>query len=674
MVVCVKLKMLGSLALAMILLAMAGCAKTDVYDPNGPAGDEPVFDFSTRESYTLNVSYENIPSGYKVYFEVYTQDPEKLDADGQVVKRDLNPVDVGFTDENGKYSHKIIVPATARYLYIYSPYAGVPRVLVAEIRDGVLSEAKYPNEVTGARSEITRAGDDDYKNEAYNGTGGLQRLGYWKNAKGGYPLNGVTYDLYGRPDDVNSEKITISRDLLNLINQTLPEGNGGEVNQNLIKNGDIRVKEKANVDLYLVDETTSANSTLAYYCYMTGKPPKNVTDIKDIIIAFPNAKVLKNHGYYPEGNNGALERGEGIRLHYWKDGVDMGEEFPENTSIGWVIYNQSYKSCVDGSRGIDTGMDHFYSDKVLNTRNGRGHVALFRSGEKVMFGFEDWPGDYDYNDVVFYVKSNPIEAIIDPDLPDVKPEEPDDSDVAAKITYRGILTFEDIWPFRGDFDMNDVVVKYVSTVGYNQKNEVLETEDVYTILWSGAAYNNSFAYQLDAMRSEVEVEFSSSLGDDGGAYVDPTLDKATIRLANRVLDYANKVEKTTFTVTTKYTGRRIVKDDFTLPPYNPFITTKEVDKEVHLTNMRPTEKVNKENLGSGQDKSDPSANLYYITYDETGQQMPFAIHIVFENDMDMDNFVIPLEGARIDTYYSGFLNWVKTNGKENSDWYLYPKK
>ncbi len=28
-------------------------------------------------------------------------------------------------------------------------------------------------------------------------------------------------------------------------------------------------------------------------------------------------------------------------------------------------------------------------------------MVLFRSGEKVMFGFEDWNGDYDYNDVVF---------------------------------------------------------------------------------------------------------------------------------------------------------------------------------------------------------------------------------------------------------------------------------
>ena len=128
-----------------ILLAMAGCAKKNVYDTDKPDYDN-VFDFSTRASYTLNVQYD-VPEDYKVYFEVYTQDTEELDNDGQVVKKGINPVDVGFTDGNGKYS----VSATAKFLYIYSPYARVPRVMVAEIANGVLSEAKYPNEVSGVR-------------------------------------------------------------------------------------------------------------------------------------------------------------------------------------------------------------------------------------------------------------------------------------------------------------------------------------------------------------------------------------------------------------------------------------------------------------------------------------------------------------------------------------------
>lgn len=669
--VCEKSKMLVVAAGVVILLAMTGCEKKDVYDPDKPDYDN-VFDFSTRASYTLNVKYE-VPQDYQVYFEVYTQDPEQLDADGQVVKRDIEPVDVGFTDGNGNYSQKIVVPATAKFLYIYSPYAGVPRVLVAEITNGVLSEATYPDEVSGARSLIARAGEEDYKDAAYNKTGGLKRLGFWKNTKGVYQLNGKFFDIYGRPDYDVKKGIAVSSDILKVINTAVPEGGG--VKPNLIKNGDIHVTKKAHIDLCLVDEQTSANSTLAYYCYETANPPQKIADIKDnIIIAFPNSKVLKNHDRYPKGNNGALERGEGIRLHYWKDGKDMGEEFPENTSIGWVLYNNAYESGISEKGGIDVSKKHFYSKKAFNGDNKREHVALFKSGDNVLFGFEDWDSDYDYNDVVFYVSSDPIEAIT-PDIPDVKPEEPDNDKVAATVTYRGILTFEDNWPARADFDMNDVVVKYVSTVGYNKKNEVVETKDVYTILWAGATFDNSFAYQLDVKRSEVEVEISSTLGGNGGAYVDQSMDKATIRLANKVLAYANnKDEKAEFTVVTKYTGRRIAKADFTLPPYNTFITTTSEDKEVHLTNMRPTEKLNKEYLGFGDDRSDPDANLYYITYDENGQQMPFAINLVFEKDEDMNSFVIPEEKAPINIKYPSFLNWVKTNGKEDADWYLHPAK
>lgn len=665
-----KSKMLVITVCAVMLLAVEGCSKKDVYDPSkNPSVDLPVFDFSTRESYTLNLKYD-VPTGYRVYFEVYTQDPEQLDADGQVVKRDIEPVDVGFTDEEGIYNQKINVPASAKLLYIYSPYAGVPRVLVSEVNGGTLSEPGYPDEVIGARSVLSRAGDD-YKNEKYNQVVGLERLGFWKNSKGEFLYKDRLYDLYGRPDDA-FHGLTVSSDILRLINQVLPESKNNAVNPELIKNGDIHVRKNAHIDLCLVDENTSANSTLAYYCYETGNPPQKETDIKDIIIAFPNSKVLKYHNYAPHGYNGALERGEGVRLHYWKDGKDMGDEFPAGVSIGWVLYNQSYQPCLSGNGSINAKAKHFFADQKLNPK-GKGHVALFKSGDKVIMGFEDWTNDNDYNDVVFYVNSDPIEAIT-PDIPDVKPEEPDDSKVAAEVTYRGIVTFEDIWPYRGDFDMNDVVVKYVSVVGYNMNNEVLQTKDNYTILGSGASIDNSFAYQLDVKKSDVEVHFASSLGGTGGAYVDQTLDRATIRLANQVLGYANQEVKTTFSVETRYTGRKIAKGDFTHPPYNPFITTTDLDIEVHLTNMRPTEKLNKEYLGKGHDRSDPSKNLYYVTFSEDGQQMPFGIDIAFEKDSDMDAFVIPAETKSIEIYYPRFLNWVKTKGQEDQDWYLHPRK
>ena len=58
-----------------------------------------------------------------------------------------------------------------------------------------------------------------------------------------------------------------------------------------------------------------------------------------------------------------------------------------------------------------------------------------------------------------------------PELPEVKPTEPeDDSSIAYSIVYKGILAFEDNWPDKGDYDLNDMILKYNSVMYYNTKN------------------------------------------------------------------------------------------------------------------------------------------------------------------------------------------------------------
>ena len=58
--------------------------------------------------------------------------------------------------------------------------------------------------------------------------------------------------------------------------------------------------------------------------------------------------------------------------------------------------------------------------------------------------------------MMFNIWSNPIEAIA-PDVPSVDPIDPDDASVAYRMTYKGILAFEDNWPSKGDYDLNDVI-------------------------------------------------------------------------------------------------------------------------------------------------------------------------------------------------------------------------
>lgn len=646
-------------ALTVCLLSLAACA-TDVYDPKldpDPTptpepnpGNGPIFDLSTDKLFTLNVHYD-VPKGYLVKFAVYAEKPTTLNEEDQVVMKDIKEIANGYTNESGVYSYPIKIPATVKKVYIRSTFPGVPELMTAEVNGDVLSDAvevEYA-EMTKTNSYVLRAGKD-YKKESYNKLDfpfNIQRLGYWKNGE-----RIKTYTALGRPDYLLQDILPISADVLSVISQQLKDE--VPVDYTKLGNGDINVIKDAHVDLYLLSEGTSAHSTLAYYCYKTGNPPKKIADIKSQTIAFPNAKLL--------GREGGMGSGEGIRLRYYENGKDQGDIFPQGTSIGWVLHNNGYRPAYKNGGAVNKGGGAVYSDPKMD---GKNYVALFRLDDFVIYGFEDWHGLADCNDVVFHLESDPVESIID-GVPPVVPEQPTDDKLAYSEGYSGTLTFEDLWPNQGDFDMNDVVIKYNSTVKYNIKNEVIETIDNYTLLWTGATIHNSFAYQLNASRNDVNVEFSSSTGDAGQAYLDPNMSIATIRLFNDALALTgNKTRTSEITVTTTY-KRKYGKDNFVLPPYNPFITTSNQNTEVHLTNHKPTSAANASLLGTHDDLSNPANGYYYVTF-VGEQQMPFAINLSGNID-----FVIPKEGKRIDEYYPKFINWINTKGAQDADWYLHP--
>ena len=58
----------------------------------------------------------------------------------------------------------------------------------------------------------------------------------------------------------------------------------------------------------------------------------------------------------------------------------MGEEFPEGVSIGWIIYNQAYRTAVNGN-ALNTGVKHYFADKDLNG-NGKGMWFYSEVGKK----------------------------------------------------------------------------------------------------------------------------------------------------------------------------------------------------------------------------------------------------------------------------------------------------
>ncbi len=230
---------------------------------------------------------------------------------------------------------------------------------------------------------------------------------------------------------------------------------------------------------------------------------------------------------------------------------------------------------------------------------------------------EDWR-DSDYNDVAFIISSNPIKAIEIPDAPD-----PGD-DRTGTNTYKGLLGFEDNWPRQGDYDMNDVVIKYHSAVTYNSSNGIIGITDNFTLTWTGASLSNGFSYQVPFDLSLVDLNLSEA-GATASASADNVINvfnNARQELGVSGMNpeampgHAGEIQPKTYTISMAF------KDPYSYgvtPPYNPFIRMGAT--EVHLPNQPPTANAN--NIFPQEADISDGKNTFFICKDG----FPFVIHL-----------------------------------------------
>ena len=451
------------------------------------------------------------------------------------------------------------------------------------------------------------------------------------------------------------------------ISQNYPEFFDGSIKMT----SDIPIVNPTEVSLVFINSSAAWYNTVGYYTYPTNNPPQSKSDIKQII-AFPNTSpVYKTLGV------GALVCGEEIKLKYWNEETQEYEDkFPAGVTIGWCLQGMGFKSKLTSETDKDKvgdiikGMGARYSTRNLNTNNTQRTVSLrdSKSGQIVAVGFED-NIDFDYADAIFYIHTSEKNAI-DPTLPPL-PEDPEAIPEQYKISYSGTLAFEDLWPKLGDYDMNDVMVKYTSTMTRNAlDNRIYEIEDKFILQHCGGYLQNGFGYQLHKL-SNSNVKSVKITGPDAsglsssiymeGKETEPGQSHPTILLYDDMTKFKNITDesKKEYTVTITLDG---ASEKEVVPPYNPFIFISSNEgrgKELHLINYPPTDKADLSLLGTGKDIYRPEEGMYYVSAD----LMPFAIN------MPVSNLPVPEEEKRIDQSYPKFSGWVSSNGKQNKDWY-----
>lgn len=237
---------------------------------------------------------------------------------------------------------------------------------------------------------------------------------------------------------------------------------------------------------------------------------------------------------------------------------------------------------------------------------------------------------------------------------------------------QGCLAFEDMWPAEGDYDFNDLVIRYQYIQYINAQQKTVRMKMVFDLVAMGATFHNGFGIELPMEKVLIEqvsgtiTKANISLDDKG---LEAGQTKPVVIVFDDAFDHlgGNAIVNTKSDGASAPSKRFEVMVEFTEPlsleevrtqRFNPFIFIEQRQKEVHLLNKPPTDLADIQLLGLEADDSDPAAGIYY----RSTNRAPWAIDIIHA-------FRYPRESRRIDRAYNRFLDWATAAGSDHQDWY-----
>ncbi len=243
----------------------------------------------------------------------------------------------------------------------------------------------------------------------------------------------------------------------------------------------------------------------------------------------------------------------------------------------------------------------------------------------------------------------------------------------------GTLAFEDLWPGKGDYDFNDLVIDYQFEITSNINNYVDEIKGTFTIRAIGAFFQNGFGFQLNSSIDPSDLTVTGyshteniisleSNGTESGQSI-PTIivfDNAFNEMIHpgggigiNTEETAPYVQPVTIVIDIQVAANVYTYNDIDIANFNPFIF---VDGnravEVHLPDYAPTALADQDLFGTLEDNSIPGSGRYY----KTVTNLPWAINIY-------ESFEYPIEKQQIVWAYLKFAAWAESDGATFTDWY-----
>lgn len=378
-----------------------------------------------------------------------------------------------------------------------------------------------------------------------------------------------------------------------------------------------------------------------------------------------------------------------------------------NTRIHSNDGNNSYIVYVDfisydandtwGEGNIITGSSYTYTIPQFDVQAVSIPVpaALANDGNayKVYFRFESAAGNRNRRAVMDDISipgtfasdpannCKPANQVADSDfdgVPDDQDDYPNDP-TAVFDTYSpsqnsfGTIAFEDLFPAKGDYDFNDLVLDYNIRYTVNADNKVSRMQLQFQaraiggslIQGFGISFPNIATAQISSVSGNsltTQTISTNANGAENGQSnaviiacddLEEIISRAGGAFFN-TLPNNPKGTYSTLTIDLSFDSPQSMAaaSDFSIFAF------KNRDEEIHLADKVPTDLMDQTIFGSLDDSSNPATGRYF----KTANNLPWAIQL-------SESFDYPAERVDILDAYLNFANWAQSGGSSSTNWY-----
>ena len=602
-----------------IVVGISSCVDSDkdLYQ-EAPGAEINTSNFSTIQKVQVEIDYSNSES--RVPFSIYDGNPLIEGENTTILKENVQALDGAWTDEQGKFTATVELPAYVSNVYIVSTSPFARQAIPGKIVNGVLKVSDTDEQLTTRASyrESTR-----FDRNRFNNLGWNTNLGSFDDRSGV-----IDYAYKG-----NDPKLTLSKSEMNELRTT--------VSKVLNTLGSCPEEYRTQADLYVEEDETAVvltalrgwtcwNSSLGYYYYRYDQAPASLKDVK-VYAVFPNTQMIWNNGSLQASPQG-IKEGTAVQLKYFDDPeYPKGKNFPKGYYIGFILACNAWNTYFTGFNSY-TLTEGFYasSTKGFSTKVNSGidvRTAMFKDkNSNIAIAFEDFMDDQNFTDVVFSLKANP-------EITNVPPV---DEDLNTTIEKTGVYAFEDEWPKAGDYDMNDVLVQYTYQKVFNIFNEILSESFTFKTLYNkSTVFTNGLGFILSNEGNAQSIEYFIRKENEKDFTVASGADKFTRESnANILTDNVKTNPNAEYKVTFKYGDKNSNKKQETSIDAFIYRPSKEGNRlEVHCPMKKPTSKVDTSLFGQYEDCSKPNEGIYYVSNQEN--IYPFAFYLSNANANDI---------------------------------------